>query len=252
MSQSPGRSWTNLETRIPAVGDDATITWALHKKIGDTVTYTDDHGKPFTVRLVGSVANSILQGSLIISESAFTRHFPGDTGWRMFLIDSLPANASAVGAELSRALRDRGLELTPAVDRLNAFNAVQNTYLDTFEVLGGLGLLLGSVGLGVVVLRNVLERRAELALLAAVGFRPAVLRRLVISEHAALLGLGLLLGVAAAALAVLPALISPSAHLSYSTLALTLVLVLASGIFWTWAAARLALRGEILQALRNE
>jgi ABC-type lipoprotein release transport system permease subunit len=237
---------------IPAVGDDATITWALHKKIGDTVTYTDDRGKPFTVRLVGTVANSILQGSLIISESAFTRHLSGDTGWRMFLIDSPPANASAAGAELSRALRDRGLELTPAVDRLNAFNAVQNTYLDTFEVLGGLGLLLGSLGLGVVVLRNVLERRGELALLAAVGFRPRVLRGLVISEHAALLGLGLLLGTAAAALAVLPSLISPSAHLSYSTLAVTLVLVLASGIFWTWAAARLALRGEILQALRNE
>jgi ABC-type antimicrobial peptide transport system permease subunit len=32
-------------------------------------------------------------------------------------------------------------------------------------------LLLGSAGLGVVVLRNVLERRGELGLLSAVGFR---------------------------------------------------------------------------------
>ncbi len=237
---------------IPAIGDEATITWALHKKIGDTVTYTDEHGKPFTVRIAGTVANSILQGSLIISESAFTRHFPGEAGWRMFLIDDPPGDAAAAGVELSRALRDRGLELTPAIDRLNAFNAVQNTYLDTFEVLGGLGLLLGSAGLGVVVLRNVLERRGELELLAAVGFSPSVLRRLVISEHAVLQCLGLLLGVAAAGLAVLPALISPTAHLSYGPLAGTLALVLASGMFWTWAAARLALRGEILRALRNE
>jgi ABC-type lipoprotein release transport system permease subunit len=237
---------------IPAIGDEATITWALHKKVGDTVTYTDEQGKPFTVRIAGTVANSILQGSLIISESAFTRHFPGESGWRMFLIDIPPADADAAGKELSRALRDRGLELTPTIDRLNAFNAVQNTYLDTFEVLGGLGLLLGSAGLGVVVLRNVLERRGELALLAAVGFGPRALRRLVIGEHAVLQCLGLLLGVAAAAVAVLPALLSPSAHLSYGALAATLVLVLASGIFWTWAAARLALRGEILQALRNE
>ena len=139
------------------------------------------------------------------------------------------------------------------MDRLNAFNAVQNTYLDTFEVLGGLGLLLGSVGLGVVgVAANVSERRGELALLAAVGFRSSVLRRLVISEHAALLGLGLLLGVAAAAQAVLPALISPSAHLSYFTLAVTLVLVLASGIFWTWAAAHWRCAVKSCRALRNE
>ena len=60
---------------------------------------------------------------------------------------------------MSRALQDVGLELTPATQRLAAFNAVQNTYLNTFQVLGGLGLLLGSAGLGVVVLRNVLERR---------------------------------------------------------------------------------------------
>jgi hypothetical protein len=33
---------------------------------------------------------------------------------------------------------------------------------------------------------------------------------------------------------------------------LTLGLVLASGCVWTWAAARLALRGELLDALRNE
>jgi ABC-type antimicrobial peptide transport system permease subunit len=103
-----------------------------------------------------------------------------------------------------------------------------------------------------VVLRNVLERRGELALMAAVGYRPRILQRLVISEHAALLGLGIFLGAAAAALALLPALISPSAHLSYGSLAAALVLVLVSGIFWTWAAARLALRGEILRALRNE
>ncbi len=222
------RPWLLLDPQgsdIPAIGDEATITWALHKKIGDTVTYTDEQGKPFTVRIVGTVANSILQGSLIISESAFTRHFPGETGWRMFLIDSPPGDSAAAGTELSRGLRDRGLELTPSIDRLNEFNAVQNTYLDTFEVLGGLGLLLGSAGLGVVVLRNVLERRGELALLAAVGFGPGVLRRLVISEHAVLQCLGLLLGVAAAALAVLPALLSPSAHLSFHALAATLILV---------------------------
>jgi hypothetical protein len=99
--------------------------------------------------------------------------FPGEAGYRMFLVDAPRGEAAAVSAALTRGLRDRGLELTPAAERLNAFNAVQNTFLDTFQVLGGLGLLLGSAGLGVVVLRNVLERRGELALLAAVGLRRA-------------------------------------------------------------------------------
>jgi hypothetical protein len=61
-----------------------------------------------------------------------------------------------------------------------------------------------------------------------------------------------LLGLAAAAMAVLPALLSSSSQISYGELCATLVLVFASGLFWTWAAARIALRGEILRALRNE
>ena len=237
---------------IPAIADEATITWALHKKLGDTVAYTDERGQSFQVRLVGSVANSILQGSLIIAEPAFIRHFPGEAGYRMFLIDGPPSDETALAASLSRALRDRGLELASASARLNAFNAVQNTYLTIFQVIGGLGLLLGSAGLGVVVLRNVLERRGELALLEAVGFRPRALRWLVLCEHAALQCLGLLAGLAAAFLAVLPVLLSPGIQISFRSLSMTLGLVFLSGLFWTWAAARLALRGELLAALRNE
>jgi putative ABC transport system permease protein len=251
----PAEDWMMLEKdseEIPAIGDDATITWALHKKIGDTINYTDEHGRPFKVRLVGAVANSILQGSLLVAEPAFVRHFPGEAGYRMFLADAPTDRAAAVSGELTRALRDRGLELTPAAEKLNAFDAVQNTYLDTFQVLGALGLLLGSVGLGVVVLRNVLERRGELALLAAVGYSPRVLRRLVVGEHAVLQALGLFLGLLAGLLAVLPSLLSPSTRVSYLPLAATLGLVFVSGLFWTWAAARLALRGELLPALRNE
>src|SRR5438270_14010285 len=109
----------------------------------------------------------------------------------MFLIDAPSNSVSQVSATLSRAMQDTGLQLTPAVDRLNAFNAVQNTYLGTFQVLGGLGLLLGSAGLGIVVLRNVLERRGELGLLLALCFGRYVLKTLVLCVNCALLYCGL-------------------------------------------------------------
>ncbi|MFM1769993.1 MAG: hypothetical protein RJA22_2522 [Verrucomicrobiota bacterium] len=241
---------------IPAIGDAASIQWALGRKLGDTIDYVDERGRPFKVRLVAGVANSILQGNLIIDEAAFLRRFPGEAGHRIFLIDT-PSNMAAAGrekaaAELSRALQDAGLELTPATRRLDAFNAVQNTYLNTFQVLGGLGLLLGSAGLGVVVLRNALERRSEFGLLQAVGFRRPSLRRLVLSEHAGLLGLGLAVGVLSALAAVLPVLLAPGARVHALALGATLAGVLFSGLLWTWLAARLAMRGRLLQALRPE
>lgn len=240
------------ENEIPAIGDANAIQWALGRKLGDTIDYTDESGRVFKLRLVGAIANSILQGSLLIDEAEFVRRFPSESGYRMFLIDAPPDRGSQVSANLSRALQDQGLELSPAAERLNAFNAVQNTYLGTFQILGGLGLLLGSAGLGVVVLRNVLERRGELGLLTAVGYQRAMIQRLVMIEHGALLGIGLGLGIVAAAIAVLPALLMPGGQLPVGSLGLTLVAVLLNGGVWTWLAVRQALKGDPLEALRNE
>jgi ABC-type lipoprotein release transport system permease subunit len=238
---------------VAAIGDAASIQWALGKKLGDTLDYVDGLGRPFKVRLVGGVANSILQGMLVIDDAEFVKRFPGEAGHRMFLVD-VPSNQppTNVVATLTRALQDVGLELTPCARRLAAFNAVQNTYLNTFQILGGLGLLLGSAGLGVVVLRNVLERRGELGLLQAVGFRQRLLRRLLLCEHGGLLALGLSVGMVAALAAVLPVLLAPGATMRPTALAATLLGVLASGLLWTWLATRFALRGRLLDALRDE
>ena len=254
---SAEKPWLNLqgkpgEDAVPAVGDLNSILWALGKKVGDRLSLTDGKGRPFQVRLVGGLANSILQGSLIISEEEFLKHYPGESGYRTFLIDAPTNRLGAVSAALSRAVQDVGLELTPAAGRLAALNAVQNTYLKTFQVLGGLGLLLGSAGLGVVVLRNVLERRGELALLQAVGFRRSTLHWLVMSEHGGLLWIGLTVGLMAALVAILPVLLAPGAEVPYVSLLATLGGVFLSGMVWTWLATWVALRGELLKALRNE
>lgn len=254
-SFAKGNGWKTLQTSdstVDAIGDAASIQWALKKKIGDTLPYTDERGNAFKVRLVGGLANSILQGSLIIDEAEFTRRFPGVSGYRMFLIDAPSNRVQEVSAELTRALQDYGFEVTPAAQRLAQFNAVQNTYLSTFQVLGGLGLLLGSFGLGIVVLRNVLERRGELALLVAVGFRRARVQKLVLGEHAVLLWLGLLIGIVAALLAILPSILSPRAELPLASLALTLGGVLLFGLVSTWLATRASVRGNLLEGLRNE
>jgi ABC-type antimicrobial peptide transport system permease subunit len=252
LSQPYSPAQIGSEPEIPAIGDANSIEWALGKQLGDTIEYRDEQGRRFKVKLVGAVANSILQGSLIIDEAEFVKRFPNEGGYRMFLIDALPGSVAQVSASLSRAMQDAGLELTPTAERLNAFNAVQNTYLGTFQILGGLGLLLGSAGLGVVVLRNVLERRGEFGLLVAVGFRRRTLEAMVLSEHSALLALGLGLGIIAAAVAVLPSLLAPGAPLPYRSLALTLGAVSLNGALWTWLATRYSLRGNLLDALRNE
>ncbi|NLH74187.1 MAG: ABC transporter permease [Verrucomicrobia bacterium] len=254
------RPWTLLDRNVagiakdevPAIGDLASITWALGKKVGDTIDYTDEQGRTFKLRLVAAVANSILQGTLIVSEDEFLRLFPNTAGYRFFLIDAPAQRQTEVAAELARKLEEAGLELTSTAERLAAFNAVQNTYLGTFQALGGLGIVLGSVGLGIVVLRNVFERRAELGLLMAVGWRKSVLYRILMGEHVALLIAGLCAGVFAAALAVVPAAYARHSHIPTGTLVLVLLAVALNGLLWTCAATALSLRQNLREALRNE
>jgi len=254
---SPESGWDLLsenlgEHVVPAVGDYATVYWALGKSVGDELAYIDEKGRRFRLRLVGMLKNSILQGSLLISEDEFIKRFPSEDGYRVLLIDAPQDRTEAVAGELSVRLRDFGLALTPTIQRLAEFNAVENTYLSIFQLLGGLGLILASVGLGLVVLRNVLERRGELAMLQAVGFEKAELKRMVFYEHGGLLMGGLACGIIAAMVAVSPALKSPGAQIPYFSLVLTIAAIAISGIVWIWIATTFALSGKMLDALRNE
>ncbi len=249
--------WLALEPtpgdpEIPAIADIASLQWALQKKVGDTMDLTDGQGRPVRLRFVGATAQGMLQGNILIDERAFTRLFPAESGYRVLLVDAPAERAAEIRANLTRALEDTGLALTSTIDRLDRFNAVQNTYLGTFQVLGGLGLLLGSIGLGIVVLRNVHERRAELAVLRAVGFEAGLVRGLILREHVTLVILGLGLGCLAAGFAVGPLLLSGGTALPWKTLVPTLAAVAVNGLIFTWLATRYACRGIVVDALRGE
>jgi len=252
-----GNQWMLLDANlpdgaVPAIGDDPTLQWALQKGLGQDVTVLDERGRAVKLRLVAKIDSSILQGSLVISDANFRRLFPSASGYRAMLVDAPPSEAERIRRDLMSALANSGLELTAAADRLAMFAEVQNTYLSIFAALGGLGLVLGCVAIGVVVLRNVLERRGELALLRAVGFTKAKLVWMVLCEHWALLALGMVCGVAAAVIAVTPALRSPTAAAPLTSWLTTIAAVAASGILWTCLAAAAALRGNLLDALRSE
>jgi len=240
------------EDVVPAIGDYATIVWALGKSVGDDLEYTDEKGRTFRLRIVAMLKNSILQGNLIIAEDDFVSRFPSEDGYRTFLIDAPPGEVDKVMNLLSAGLTDFGLALMPATQRLAEFNAVENTYLSIFQLLGGLGLILGSLGLGLVVLRNVLDRRGELAMMQAVGLNKIALKRMVLYEHGALCLCGLACGFIAALVAVSPALSSPAAQVPYLSLAIIILAIGITGLVAIWLAATFALSGKLLEALRNE
>jgi putative ABC transport system permease protein len=237
---------------VPAIADETVIIWSLGKAVGDTLIYQDEAGVDFNIKLVAGLANSVFQGNIIISNEALLQKYPSQSGYGLFLIDAGENERDKVARQLNWSLQDVGIDLIPAAERLAAFNKVENTYLSIFLVLGGLGLILGTVGLGIVVMRTVAERRGELALLRAVGYGRQALDKLLLSEYFLILFAGILCGSISAVVAVLPAILSPGTVVPYATIGIIFVAVLLSGFFWIYLAIRLAIRGDLLPALRNE
>ncbi len=239
---------------LPVVLDLNTAMYSLHlmKGVGEQYEITDERGGKVRLQVVGLLANSLFQGSLLVSEPQFLKLYPSVSGYRFFLIDAPPAEAIAVQDALEETLEDYGFDAQGAADVLAGYMAVQNTYLSTFQSLGGLGLLLGTVGLAVVQLRSVLERRSELALMQAVGFRRRRLALMVMIENALLLIAGLAVGLTAALVAVLPHLLGGGAAIPWAMLLVTLGLVMVVGLLAGLLAVRAVLRGELLPALRAE
>ena len=237
---------------VPVIGDANSLTYVLHLKVGDDLVVDHANG-PLRLRVVGALSDSIFQSELLMSEKNFLRLFPAEEGYRMFLID-VPnrEQAGTVSGILESRLSDFGFDVSGTDERLASFHRVENTYLSTFQMLGGLGLALGTLGMAAVLLRNVFERRRELALLRAVGYNSSHFAAMVITENALMLCCGLLVGFVCALLAITPVLFERGGRLPNISLVLLLLAVLLSGAIASLVATLAALRSPLLPALRAE
>jgi ABC-type antimicrobial peptide transport system permease subunit len=214
------------------------------------VTYSG--GTTVNFRVAGLLSNSVLQGNLLIGEADFKRLFPQISGYRFFLVRSPPGKASEVASVLEDRLGDEGFDAVDARSRLADLLGVQNTYISTFQSLGALGLVLGTFGVAAVQLRSVFERRKELAVMRAAGFRRRRLGQMVLLENVVLLVGGLALGTLAALVAVLPQMLLGAAHVPLADLTIMLGIVLVAGVATGFIAVRATLRAALVGALRGE
>jgi putative ABC transport system permease protein len=249
--------WTLLQTTfedgaIPAVGDYNSVLWILHLGLGKDLVMHDDSGTEIHLRIVGLLDASIFQSELLISEDNFIEHFPGQAGYGYFLASPPNSELSSSIDHLEELLTPFGFDAGSSSERLASYQAVENMYLATFEALGGLGLILGTLGLAVVLLRNVIERQGELATLRAFGYRKARIASMVVAENAFLLAVGLLIGAISGIVAVAPHLITGHITVPWRSLAAILTTVFGVGLLASIGAVLTSLRIPLLPALKAE
>ena len=251
--------WLRLDRRladgaIPAVVDAATLEWGLGKRLGDNLLYQDQNGTPVRVRIAGVIDNSFLQGHVIISDANFIALVPASRGMNVMLVKYGQGITDSDTENYLRGLLGRhGVAITTTAGRFEQLALVETVYRGLFGVLGSLGLILGAAGLGFMLLRNIMERRAEVALLRAIGYTAARIQQLILVEHINILALGVGTGLVASLVAAWPSLIlngNPALALS---IALTRVgLILCGGIIAIILSSLWVTRLALLRALRSE
>lgn len=237
---------------VPAIGDQNTVRWILQSGLGKDLPVKNGAGLETRLRIVGLLSNSLLQGALVVDTKAFEELFPSRRGWSSFFIEAPGEKRGPIRDGLEDGLQDFGFDLRSSGEVLRHFNKVQNTYLSTFMVLGGLGLLIGTIGLAAVLLRNVNDRRGELALMRAIGFSRKAVAGIVISETLFLLMLGEFQGALAAIIATAPTLLSTQSEMQWGGLLTILGLVMLAGFVSCFFALHSALRRPVIGALRSE
>jgi hypothetical protein len=245
--------WNSLDQlyksqMIPVIADDETATYILKLKINESLDITDQLGRPTRLVLVATLSHSMFQSELLMSEHNFLRLFPHQSGAGTVLVECPASDMQELQRLLSSELQDYSVTIEPTSQRLARYQQVANTYLSTFQTLGSLGRLRGTAGRAVLLQRSILARRAELALLAALGFQPLRRVALLLAENSLLLILGLVSGTLCALIAVLPA----HRALNFPQLALTLSAILITGLAILTLATLLASRRITAASLRAE
>ncbi|MHB1461963.1 MAG: FtsX-like permease family protein [Armatimonadota bacterium] len=252
---SPWRSLnsTDLDFEwIPVIGDADTVIWNIHSGLDQTTSLQGSGGDTHKARFTALLPRSIFASELLISEHWFKKLFPEVHDPRYFLVDVPSANVKAVTEVLRRNLGRLGFDIKSTQQVLNSYMGVQNTYLSMFLALGGLGMVLGTVGLVIVLLRSALERQKEFALMLAQGFRRSDIVRLLLIENIWLLLTGLTIGAVSALVSVIPALTGIESVVNWSAIGVIFTCILTTGVVCCVLAARQAVSGILIEVLHGE
>jgi hypothetical protein len=226
---------------VACIADSQTLQWTLHTALGGILP----DSAPRPLQVVATTENTIWSGELLVRESDLLAMYPQASSQRYWLVDAPPGQSAA----LARLWARYGPQVETTEDLLARVLAAQKVYMYVLLLLGGLGVIMGTLGWMALIWRNVAARQSELALLRALGFSGQRILVMLLWEYGTPLLGGVILGTALGVLVGLPVLSTPTALWPPMILAVVLV---AGNLVGLSFLLGLHLRGPLLTALRRE
>jgi ABC-type antimicrobial peptide transport system permease subunit len=242
LDRDGGKAGAADGSSVPVIGDYTTVVWIFEKGLDGTIDVTDEFGHEVKLRIVAILHDSIFQGSVFLSEAAMKRLYPTQAVYNMFLFKL--AKDDTVGgkdigeaaAALDSSLSSFGFSARAVKEIAAGFIKVDMAYATMLQAMLAAGIMIGTLGFGAKVARETMERRFELGVMRAIGFKRGRLERLVLGENMFIFCLGFAIALATAGAATMMFLGAPPSPID--TLLLFGILMSVTAISTVWPVRR--------------
>jgi putative ABC transport system permease protein len=256
-------SWVAVEgfgeetpIRLEGVDRDATIM-----KPVDLAVTNPQGGPPTRLKVIGVIDTSVLlvRGLFTSQEAVSALYGEGDLQQFFVRLEEGTDDREAAN-DIEASLFEQGIQSESLNEVLVEFTAEGRGFLYLMEGFMSLGLLVGVASLGVISLRAVVERRQQIGMLRAIGFRRALVSTTFILESAFVSLAGVAAGVITSLVLAYNVLNSQyaggAADIPYTVpvdqVILFSSLAVIASLLMTWLAAARASRVPVAEALRYE
>ena len=153
-------------------------------EVGDLFTVIDPNsGQPHQLTIAALGETDWLENGALVSRDLTTELFgERDVVTRFYLGVADDADADTVASSVNAAFLPQGADASTFATLIGEGASKLTGFLALLRGFLGFGLLVGIAGLGVVMVRAVRERRQEIGMLRAMGFRAGLIRTAMLSE----------------------------------------------------------------------
>ncbi|MCI0497625.1 MAG: ABC transporter permease, partial [Thermoplasmata archaeon] len=197
--------WQNVRTNGTIAIVDATIVpdeygppgVGLDIGIGTVVVVRDPFGRAHNLTVVGIMKQTLIQG-IFVNESVVTATFRTDTSFLTLFrfADGMSERQQDRTAKVVEAeFVANGMQTFIIRKELESMLKMIKDFFYLLEAFIGLGLIVGIAGLGIITIRSVTERRQQIGMLRAIGFRRGMVLKSFLIESSFIALLGIAVGV---------------------------------------------------------
>jgi putative ABC transport system permease protein len=204
--ESEREVWEALSTNSSYVIIDGTVIpqefgpsfGLITVDVGETIELVSTSGPNKTevnhsFEVIGILQETFIQGIFMHHDTASEKFNLTVPTIHLFKLND-DANAKEIGRALESEFFEHGLQPVVIAEFVEMFTESLNMIFNLFSAFLGAGLIIGVSALGIITLRSVHERRLEIGMMRAIGFKRKMVRRAFLYEAMLIAIWGLIIG----------------------------------------------------------